>query len=157
MIFLGWFWVVVGQFRPLLWPGSHFVIYESSLEPQYLYLGSFIKTRVVGYLCNSCQAPWQSRTWHLGDNFGCVFANSVHFCGRRDPLWSRNPLLSLNYFTWGHLMKIEWLLADVKAVGLPDRAERDILGVILDVFWSIQGIFSGQFRPLLASDSHFVM
>ena len=55
-------------------------------------------------------------------------------------MWSRNPLLSLNYFTWGHLMKIEWLLADVKAVGLPDRAERDILGVILDVFWSIQAV-----------------
>ena len=40
-------------------------------------------------------------------------------------------------------MKIEWLVADVTAVGFPDRAERAILGVILAecVFWSMQALF----------------
>ena len=38
-------------------------------------------------------------------------------------------------------MKIEWLVADVTAVGSPDRAECDILGMILDVFLPIQATF----------------
>ena len=42
----------------------------------------------------------------------------------------RNPLLSTSNFTQGHLMKIEWLVSDVTAVGCPDRAERAILRVI---------------------------
>ena len=39
--------------------------------------------------------------------------------------------LNLNNFTQGHLMKIEWVVAHVTAVGSPDRAKRAILGVIL--------------------------
>ena len=35
-------------------------------------------------------------------------------------------------------MKIEWLVADVIAVGSLDRAERAILGVILHIFWPSQ-------------------
>ena len=35
-------------------------------------------------------------------------------------------------------MKIEWLIANMTAVRSPDRAERDMLGMILDVFWPIQ-------------------
>ena len=31
----------------------------------------------------------------------------------------------------GHLMKIEWLVSDVTAVGSPDRSERAILGMIV--------------------------
>ena len=38
-------------------------------------------------------------------------------------------------------MIIEWLLADVTPVRSPDRAERDILGMILGVFWPIQVVF----------------
>ena len=38
-------------------------------------------------------------------------------------------------------MKIEWLVTDVKAAGSPARAERAILGMILDVFVTIQAIF----------------
>ena len=41
--------------------------------------------------------------------------------------------MSPNNFDHGHLMKIEWLVADVTAVGSPDRAERAILGVTGDV------------------------
>ena len=37
-------------------------------------------------------------------------------------------------------MKIEWLFHDVTPVESPDRAERDILEMILDVFWSIQAV-----------------
>ena len=49
-------------------------------------------------------------------------------------------------------MKTEWLVADVTAVGSPNRAEHTILGVILA--WL--GIF-GQLRPYLWLGSHFVI
>ena len=61
-----------------------------------------------------------------------------------------NPVLSPNNLTQGHLMKIEWLVANVAAVGSPDRVERSILGVIL------AGRFFDQFRPYLQAGSHFV-
>ena len=38
-------------------------------------------------------------------------------------------------------MKIEWLVTDVTSIGSPDRAERDIFGTILNVFWPIQAVF----------------
>ena len=38
-------------------------------------------------------------------------------------------------------MKIEWFVIYVTPVGSPDRAERAILGVILEVFWPIQAVF----------------
>ena len=37
-------------------------------------------------------------------------------------------------------MKIEWLVADVTPVWFPDRAERDILGIILGVYWPIHAV-----------------
>ena len=49
-------------------------------------------------------------------------------------------------------MKIEWLVANVTAVGCPDRAEPAILGV------NYFGLtFFGQFRPFMWSGSHFVV
>ena len=36
---------------------------------------------------------------------------------------------------------MELLVANVTFVGSPDRAERDILGMLFDVFWSIQAAF----------------
>ena len=47
-------------------------------------------------------------------------------------------------------MKIKRLVADVAAVGSPDRAERAILGEILT------GRCFGQFRSYLWLGSHFV-
>ena len=38
-------------------------------------------------------------------------------------------------------MKIKWLIANVTAAGSPARAKRDILEVMLDVFWPIQATF----------------
>ena len=35
-------------------------------------------------------------------------------------------------------MKREWLVTNVTAVGSPDRAERDILRMFLDVFGPVQ-------------------
>ena len=35
-------------------------------------------------------------------------------------------------------MKIEWLVANIIAIRSPDRAERDILGVILGIFGPAQ-------------------
>ena len=48
-------------------------------------------------------------------------------------------------------MKIEWLVADVTAVGSLDRAERAILEVVL------AGRVFDQTRWLLLSGSHFVV
>ena len=51
--------------------------------------------------------------------------------------------MSFNSVTQGHLVKIEWLVADVTTVGSPDRGERAILRVILAerCFWPIQAVF----------------
>ena len=51
--------------------------------------------------------------------------------------------MSSSNLTLGHLMKIEWLVTDVTAVGSLDRAERVILGMDFDYacFWPIQVIF----------------
>ena len=51
--------------------------------------------------------------------------------------------MSSDEFTEGHSVKIEWLLADVTAVGSLDRAERAILGADFGwaCFWPIQIIF----------------
>ena len=38
-------------------------------------------------------------------------------------------------------MKTEWLVANVTPVGSAARAEIDILGMILDIFWPIQAVF----------------
>ena len=53
------------------------------------------------------------------------------------------PFLSSNNFTQGHLLKTEWLISDVMAVGSPDRTKRAILGMIFArcFFWSIQATF----------------
>ena len=50
------------------------------------------------------------------DDYGRFLANSGGFCGQGATLWCRNPLLSSNKFTKGHLMKIEWLVTNVTAV-----------------------------------------
>ena len=44
-------------------------------------------------------------------------------------------------------MKIEWLIADVTAVGSPARAESAIFWVIFDVFWPIWATFVAE-EPL---------
>ena len=38
-------------------------------------------------------------------------------------------------------MKIEWLVANKTSAGSATRAERDILGLIFGVFWTIQTTF----------------
>ena len=48
-------------------------------------------------------------------------------------------------------MKIEWFVADVRAVGSLDRAEGALLGVI------VAGRVFGQSRSFLLSGSQFVM
>ena len=51
--------------------------------------------------------------------------------------------MSPNTFIQGRLVKTEWFVANVTAVGSPDRAKHAILGVILAgrVFGQIQDIF----------------
>ena len=87
---------------------------------------------MVGCQCNSCRIPWQSRTGYLMVILtGHFLVNSGRICGWVATLWFRNSLPGSNNFTLGHLMKIEWLVANVTAVGSPDRAKRAILGVLL--------------------------
>ena len=50
-----------------------------------------------------------------------------------------------NNFTWGHLVKIEWLVANMTAVGSLDRAKTAILGVI------VAGCVFGQSRSFMWS------
>ena len=52
------------------------------------------------------------------------------------PSWALIPFLSRVIY-WKY---VEWLLAGVTPAVSPDRAERAILGMILDVFWPIQGV-----------------
>ena len=59
--------------------------------------------------------------------------------------------MSSNNFRQGRLIKIEWLVTDVTAVGFPGRAKCAIFGVILARH------FFGQFRTHLWSLSIFVM
>ena len=60
------------------------------------------------------------------------------FCGT-----ARNPLLSSNNFTQGHLMKMKLLVTNVTAIGSPGRAERAVFGGDFGwaCFWPIQDIF----------------
>ena len=81
----------------------------------------------------------------MGGGLWHFLANSGRFCDRGATLRDRNPLLSPHKFAQGHLVKIEWLVADVTAVRSLDRAERAILGVIL------AGCVFGQFRTYLWS------
>ena len=46
-------------------------------------------------------------------------------------------------------MKIEWLFTGVSRVGSPDRAERDILGMVLGDFWANLGRCCSQEATLL--------
>ena len=57
--------------------------------------------------------------------------------------------MSPDNFTFGPVVKIKWLVADMTVIGSPDRAERAILGVIL------AGLVFGQPRSFLLSGSHF--
>ena len=72
---------------------------------------------------------------------GCFLVSSGHFCGRGTTLRCRTLLLRPENFAQGHLMKIECLIADETSFVSPDRAERDILGMIVCVFLPIQAAF----------------
>ena len=52
--------------------------------------------------------------------------------------------MSPNNFNQGHALKIEWLVADVAPVVSPDRAERNILGMILGMLSANSGRICGR-------------
>ena len=68
-------------------------------------------------------------------------------CTRR----TTGPTGTLPSPTADHTHTMEWLVANVTAVGSPGREERAILGVIL------AGRCFGKFRPYLFSGGHFVI
>ena len=75
-------------------------------------------------------------------DLGHFFVNSGRLCDQGATLRSGNPLLSPNNFIQGPLMKIELLVSNVTAVGSPDKAQRDILGMILDACWRLRAAFA---------------
>ena len=77
------------------------------------------------------------------------FANLGRICGREAILWCRNPLLSPNNFTYGQLLKTEWLVAYVTPVSSPAKAEREFFKVDFGLFWKN--------KPPFWSWSHFVI
>ena len=58
-------------------------------------------------------------------------ANPGRFCGQGTTLWRKNPRLNSNNFIQGHVMKIEWLVTDLTAVGSSGKVECAVLGLIL--------------------------
>ena len=84
---------------------------------------------------------------------GRDFCQSRSFFVVREQLCGvcRTLLLSYNDFTEGGLMKIDWSVTNVTAVGSPDRAERAILGLI------VAGRVFGQSSSCLWSEGHFVV
>ena len=66
------------------------------------------------------------------------------YCGWAVRLWSGDPLLSPNSFTWDHLNKIKWFIANETSIGFPDRAKRDIFLREFLSFVSNSGLFCGQ-------------
>ena len=56
---------------------------------------------------------------------------------------SGNPFLSPKHLVCGHLMKIEWLMVNMTAVGTTSGQETNVFGLIL--------AFLGQIRPLLCN------
>ena len=72
--------------------------------------------------------------FYFGMVFSVIVTNSGHFSDRGATVCCRNPLLSPNNFTYDHLMKTKGLIADVKSVESPARAEHDTFGVSLDIF-----------------------
>ena len=60
------------------------------------------------------------------------------------PLCDIRTPVGPNNLSLGHLMKIEWLVAHVTAVGSPGRAERDILGMVFGVSLANSGHFCDQ-------------
>ena len=64
---------------------------------------------------------------------------------------SAAKVMTTSHCVIGVIMQIECLVANVKAVGSPDRAERAIFGVFL------AGRCFGQFRPYLWSGRHGVV
>ena len=51
------------------------------------------------------------------------------------------PILIYKNFTWAHLIKIEWLIADVTPGASSDRAERATQEMIVDVSLANSGRF----------------
>ena len=79
---------------------------------------------------NVTPVGWPARAKHdiLSTILEVFWPNSGCFCAHGATLSCRNPLLSTNIFTWGHLLKIEWLVVDLTSFRFPIRAECDILG-----------------------------
>ena len=77
----------------------------------------------------------------LGMILGFFVANSGHFSDLGATLCCRKPLLSPKNFPQGHLMKLDWLVADVPPVGYQSGplTEQNVpfWGQFLAILWPI--------------------
>ena len=79
-------------------------------------------------------SPDRAEHYILRMVFGVLLVNSGRACGQGAILWCGNFHLSAKKFTQDHLLKTRWLVANVTPAGSPDRAEHDILVMILVFF-----------------------
>ena len=114
---------------------------NSLSSPYYFTYGHSIQIEGLIAGVTSVGSPTRAECDILGmilDVFWLI--HSGHFWSRTGGghfvIW-KSPL-SPNNFTWGHVLKIEWLVASLTAVRSLARVEHDILGMILDVFWPVQ-------------------
>ena len=101
---------IFGQFRPLLWSGSHFVIWNLLLN----------HTNLNTNATADVQVPCRDRKWLfwlLWAFFGQIRAASVvgePLCDLETPSWTRKTL-----HTYYHVMKIDWSIANITELSGP--------------------------------------
>ena len=102
--------------------------------------------------CNSCGVPRKSRKGMIGMIVNIFWLGL--FYGRGAPWWSGNPLEpkkpSLGPFNKKRVVDYQ-----NNSCGIPCRSRNCFLGVILDIFWPIWGLFCGQ-RATLWSQNPFL-
>ena len=120
VLFSGWFWlgVFLANSGHFCGQGATLWAMNPLLSSNNFTLGHLTKIEWLITNVTAIGSPGWAKRAILGVILAGVFlANSGHICGRWATLWCRNLLLSSNNFTWGHLVKLEWLVADVTDVG----------------------------------------
>ena len=152
--FWGWLWLGVFLANPghfCGWGAIFWCRNPLSSSDNFTY-GHLKKTKWLVSNVIAIGSPGRAERAILGDILaGRVFAGLGHVCGRWATLWCRNLLLSSSNFKLSHLVKIEWLVANVTVIGSPGIAEHAIWGGIL------AGRVFGQLRTYFWSLSHFEM
>ena len=120
MLFWGWFWlgVVFVYSGCICGQGATLWCRKPLLSPNNFTEGHLMEVEWLVIDVQSVGSPdivdCAILRWFW---LGVGLTNSVRSYDWGAILWCRNPLLSSNKFTQGNLMKIEWLVANITAVG----------------------------------------